>query len=182
MTEPLRVTFDDEIPAPPAGGGPRRTRAVIAMLVVLLLGAGAVTYAVTRKDAASVTAPLAPDAASVTDPPTDPLPPTTEPETPPPTNAAPTSNRFKVGDTFSARCTIAWPTAPAVGTDSIEMRTSCPSVSNEYLFVDVIYGDPNLRVTPSRSTMQIHGKVIDIVRNGLGFTTLAVEANRITLL
>ncbi len=182
MTEPLRVTFDDGIPAPPPGGRPRRTRAVIAMLSVLLLGAGAITYAVTRENAAPVTAPLTPDTAPITDPPTEPPPPPTEPETSPLTNAAPTSHRFEVGDTFSAQCTIAWPTAPAIGTDSIQMRTSCPSVSNEYLFVDVIYGDPKLRVTPNRSTMQIHGKVIDIVRNGLGFTTLAVEATRITLL
>ena len=89
---------------------------------------------------------------------------------------------FDVGEDFDARCTIAWPTAPSRGVDSIQMRTFCPSVPDQFLFVDVVYGDPDFPVTPSRSTMRVRGTIVDIVRSEFGFTVLAVAADDVELL
>lgn len=107
--------------------------------------------------------------------------------TPPAPTSAPPSVRsseahYDVGEEFSAQCTVAWPTAPSRGVDSILMRTSCPGVPQQFLFVDIQYGDPDLPVTPSRSTMRVHGRIVDIVRSEYGFTTLSVLADRVELL
>jgi hypothetical protein len=86
---------------------------------------------------------------------------------------------YEVGSEFFAQCTIAWPTAPQHGVDSIQMRTFCPSVPQQFLFVDIAYADPDLPVSPSVSTMDVHGQVVDIVRSQYGFTVLVVVADRI---
>lgn len=184
MTEPLRVTFDDdESSGPPTDGrGSRRVLVIVVLVALALVGGAAVAFAMAGKHDTPATAP------SITEPPTTALPVTEPPSitapppSAPPTTAAGTARRYRVGDKFNARCTIAWPTAPARGTDSIQMRTSCPSVSDQYLFVDILYKDPGLRVSPSRSTMQVRGKVVDVVRDGLGFTVLAVYADDVVVL
>lgn len=89
---------------------------------------------------------------------------------------------YKVGSTFQGTCTVAWPTAPARGRNNIQMRMTCPGVPDQFLFVDVIYGDPDLPVSPSRSTVQIRGKIADISRSEYGFTVLVVQADRATVL
>lgn len=91
-------------------------------------------------------------------------------------------NSVTPGSPFNARCVIAWPTAPSRGSQSIQMRTSCSGVPNDILFVDIVYADPNLPVTPSRSTMQVQGRVHDLVRSEYGFKVLVVEAHHIELL
>lgn len=113
---------------------------------------------------------------------------------PPPDETTPTTGRssttvtirsseahFDIGEDFDAQCTIAWPTAPSRGVDSIQMRTFCPSVPDQFLFVDVVYGDPDLPVSPSRATMRVRGTIVDIIRSEYGFTVLAVAADDVDL-
>jgi hypothetical protein len=109
------------------------------------------------------------------------LEPTPAPVPPPNPTISSGEQTYEVGSQFAAQCTVAWPTAPQIGTNSIQMRTSCADVASQFLFVDVVYGDPNLPVSPSNSTMYIQGKVADIVRSELGFTIL-VEASSVQLL
>jgi hypothetical protein len=89
---------------------------------------------------------------------------------------------WEIGDKFSATCIIAWPTAPQRGRNTIQMRTSCAGVPKQFLFVDIIYDDPDLPVTPSRSRMKVEGTIVEISRNELGFTVLVVEASDIQVL
>lgn len=114
-------------------------------------------------------------------------PPPPSPEAPPAPSTTPPTVRssephFDIGDPFSARCTVAWPTAPSRGTDNIQMRTSCSGVPDQFLFVDIVYDNPDLPVTPSRSTMQVEGEIVDISRSEYGFTTLVVYATDVELL
>lgn len=120
----------------------------------------------------------------------DPPPPSTvqetasEPEEPQVTEQSPSvtaSGMFEIGDPFKARCTIAWPTAPMRSQRSITMRTSCGGVPGQYLFVDIVYGDPDLNVTPARSTMDVEGVIIDAGESEFGFGVLFVEATDITI-
>lgn len=62
------------------------------------------------------------------------------------------------------------------------MRTFCPGVPDQFLFVDIVYDDPDLPVTPSRSTMQVKGEIADISRSEFGFTVLVVYASDIDVL
>lgn len=105
--------------------------------------------------------------------------------TQPPVTTSPTvrssEQHYGIGDSFSARCTIAWPTAPSRGVDNIQMRTFCPGVPDQFLFVDIVYDDPDLPVTPSRSTMQVKGEIVDISRSEFGFTVLIVHASHVEL-
>lgn len=105
---------------------------------------------------------------------------TLAPTTPPTVRSS--EPHFDIGEPFSARCTVAWPTAPSRGTDNIQMRTSCSGVPDQFLFVDIVYDDPDLPVTPSRSTMQVEGEIVDISRSEYGFTTLVVHASDIEVL
>lgn len=155
---------------------------IAALVAVALIGGAAVALAMAGTDDTPMTTPSSTEPTTTAPPITEPPATTAPPPTAPPTTAVATARRYRVGDEFDARCTIAWPTAPARGTDSIQMRTSWPSVSDEYLFVDVLYEDPDLRVSPSRSTMQVHGEVVDVVRDGLGFTVLAVYADDVEVL
>lgn len=86
---------------------------------------------------------------------------------------------YDVGDEFEAQCTIAWPTAPSYGQGTIIMTTFCPSVPDQFLFVNVVYDDPDLPVAPLKSTMIVHGVITNIVRSTYGYTTLHVEADHI---
>ena len=110
--------------------------------------------------------------------------PTTEPEPEmPPTTVKPiaTGDRYELGDDFSARCTVAWPTAPTRSAQGITMRTTCPSVNKQFLFVDIFYGDPDLDVTPSHPTMDVEGQIVDIGESEMGFKVLMVEADDVTV-
>jgi hypothetical protein len=106
-------------------------------------------------------------------------PPVTEPETTDPPIRS--GDRFDVGDAFDATCTVAWPTAPTRFTQGISMTMSCSGVPGQFLFVNVQYGDPDLPVTPSRSTMRVEGHIEDIAQNEYGFKYLVVVADDVTL-
>lgn len=101
--------------------------------------------------------------------------------TPPPTVRSGEAH-YDVGDPFDAECTIAWPTAPSYGVDSIQMRTFCPGVPDQFLFVDIVYGDTELPVSPSRATMHVRGTIVDIIRSEYGYTVLAVQADTVEVL
>lgn len=109
--------------------------------------------------------------------------------TPAPASPAPTPSptvrssepHFDIGEPFAARCVIAWPTAPSRGTGSIQMRTSCSGVPTQFQFVDIVYPDPDLPVSPSRSSMDVRGEIVDIVRSEFGFTVLVVFAYEIVV-
>lgn len=109
---------------------------------------------------------------------------TTSKATPTPTTDAPpvtSGRRFDIGDRFSATCTVAWPTAPVRGSDSIQMTMDCRGVPGQFPLVQVIYGDPDLPVTPSRSTMRVDGTINDIAQSEFGFKLLVVEADEVAL-
>lgn len=110
--------------------------------------------------------------------------PTTEPESEATTTTAKpiaTGDRYELGDDFAARCTVAWPTAPTRSSQGITMRTTCPKVNKQFLFVDIFYDDPDLDVTPSHPTMDIRGQIVDIAESELGFKVLMVEADEVTV-
>lgn len=86
---------------------------------------------------------------------------------------------FDIGEPFDRTCVVAWPTAPVRATESIQMRMSCIGVPDQFLFVDVIYGDPDLEVTPNKAKMVVHGTIADVARSEYGFTTLVVAADEV---
>ncbi|MCU1400048.1 MAG: hydrolase family protein [Acidimicrobiales bacterium] len=86
-----------------------------------------------------------------------------------------------VGSPFTDTCVIAYPTAPQIGVDSIQMTTTCTGQPPTYLFVDILYGDPNLAVSPTHPTIHVSGAVVDIVTSRYGYTTLVVQADTITV-
>lgn len=88
---------------------------------------------------------------------------------------------YAVGDAFVATCTVAWPTAPARGTSSVTIRTTCPGVPAQFLFVDITIDNPDLPVTPSHSTVDVEGVIADISRSEFGFTVLVVYATDATV-
>jgi hypothetical protein len=110
--------------------------------------------------------------------------PTTEPSqttTPSPPPVSDGTSHFEIGDRFVASCVVAWPTAPVRTTTTIQMRMSCNGVPQQYLFVDVVYPDPNLQVTPSTGYMQVEGTIADMATSEFGYRTLIVQADRILL-
>ncbi|MEV0569125.1 SGNH/GDSL hydrolase family protein [Dactylosporangium sp. NPDC050588] len=118
---------------------------------------------------------------------------------PPPAPSAPASNtaaaaarpsaspigdgtsHWNVGDAFRSHCVVAWPTAPVRTTQYIQMRMSCQGVPQQFLFVDVVYPDPKLNVTPSTGSMLVEGKIADLTQSEYGFRTVVVQASRIVL-
>lgn len=110
--------------------------------------------------------------------------PITEPAPPPETSAttATTASRgYRAGSRFSARCTIAWPSAPMRSASGTELTTTCSGVPSRYQFVQVFYPDPDLDVTPAHPTMDVEGEVVDSARSELGYEVLAVRARRLTV-
>jgi lysophospholipase L1-like esterase len=100
--------------------------------------------------------------------------------TPPPTIRS-DEQHFDVGDPFTGTCTVAWPSAPARGVSSVTIRTTCPGVPAQFLFVDITIDDPDLAVTPSHPTVAVEGVVADISRSEFGFTVLVVYASSATV-
>lgn len=98
-----------------------------------------------------------------------------------PTPSAPTDS-LAIGSSFASRCVVAWPTAPTVTSNGIEMTMSCDAVpESRYLFTDVTYGDPNLPVTPDDSTAYVVGKVVDVATSDYGYKELVVQASSVKL-
>jgi lysophospholipase L1-like esterase len=112
---------------------------------------------------------------AVPDPPPDSI---AAPESSPPIDAGPS---FEKGDAFDDVCAVAWPTAPLYTADSIQMRMSCQRTPSQFTFVDVIYGDPDLPITPSTGYVSVRGVVAGVAESGLGFRILLVEASAVDL-
>lgn len=91
------------------------------------------------------------------------------------------SQRFGIGDEFSAMCSVAWPTAPTYTADSIIMTMHCPDVPQQFLFVQVSYPDPNLPINPSTGSVRVHGTVVNIATSAYGPKTLVVQADDVDL-
>jgi hypothetical protein len=110
---------------------------------------------------------------------TAPAPPTT---TTPSTTTSTGGQPLAIGSSFASECVVAWPTAPVVTSNSIQMTMSCDAVpENEYLFTDVVYGDPNLHVTPNNSRAYVVGKIVDVATSGYGYKELVVQASSVKL-
>jgi hypothetical protein len=98
------------------------------------------------------------------------------------TTSASPSNSLAIGSSFASWCVVAWPTAPTVTSNSIEMTMSCDAVpESEYLFTDVIYGDPNLAVSPDDDQAYVVGKVTDVATSDYGYKELVVQASSVKL-
>jgi len=91
-----------------------------------------------------------------------------------------TGGRLTVGSSFASWCVVAWPTAPTITANSIEMTMSCAAVpEGEYLFTDVIYGNPHLPISPDHARAYVVGKIIDIARSEEGYSELVVQASSV---
>ena len=86
-----------------------------------------------------------------------------------------------IGSPFADTCVVAYPTAPQIGVDSIQMTTTCKGQPPKYLFVEILYGDPQLAVSPTHPTIHVKGSVVDIVTSRYGYTTLVVQADTVTV-
>jgi pimeloyl-ACP methyl ester carboxylesterase len=89
--------------------------------------------------------------------------------------------QFTPGAPFVASCVNAWPTAPSYTSTSITMTMSCSGVPSKYLFVQVIYGDPNFPIRPSTGRVSVRGRVVDVARSAYGYSELLVEATTVTI-
>ena len=98
-----------------------------------------------------------------------------------PSSAPATVSEFGVGYHYSGSCRVAWPTAPTVTSESIQMLMDCAGVPNKYSLVQVVYGDPTLNVTPSTGAMTVSGEVVDIAKNGNGMTLPVILADSIDI-
>lgn len=111
-------------------------------------------------------------------------PPSPEPTDEPsedPSSISDGSQRFGIGDTFEASCSVAWPTAPTYTSDSIVMTMHCPEVPQQFLFVQVTYPDPGLAITPSTGQVTVHGRVTNFAKSAYGYQELLVTADDIDL-
>jgi pimeloyl-ACP methyl ester carboxylesterase len=108
--------------------------------------------------------------------------PTTTTTAPASAPSTPSPQALSVGAPFDSECVVAWPTAPVRTSDSIQMTMSCSQVpENEYLFAQVVYGDPNLPVTPDHSRVHVIGKIVDIATSAYGYKELVVDASSVQL-
>ena len=97
-----------------------------------------------------------------------------------PTPAPSVSQPLAIGAPFDSECVVAWPTAPVRTSDSIQMTMSCKGVPEDrFLFTQVVYGDPNLPITPDHDQARVIGKVADIATSGYGYRELVVEATSV---
>lgn len=118
-----------------------------------------------------------------------PTPTTTQPETPPPTTTATTvtstpttTGSLTSGASFSSMCVVAWPTAPTITSNSIQMTMSCNAVpEGEYLFTVVTYGDPTLPICPDHPAAYVVGKVSGTATSDYGYKELLVQAPSVTV-
>lgn len=140
------------------------------------------TAELVAREVESALAPAAAPAPQTTSPArpgsTPPLaPPTTSP--PPLRDPAP---RFEIGSPFDAKCINAWPTAPSYTPTTITLTTTCTGVSKQFLFVQVIYDDPDLPITPNTGQFRVRGRIVNTARSAYGYSTLIVQADRIDIL
>jgi pimeloyl-ACP methyl ester carboxylesterase len=103
---------------------------------------------------------------------------------PPPTTSVPPvrqAGAYTPGSPFDDYCVINWPTAPIYTSDSIQMVMGCAHVDGgQFFYTAVIYGDPNLKPTPSTGPMHVVGTVIDVATSAYGYRVLEVQAKSIS--
>jgi hypothetical protein len=105
---------------------------------------------------------------------------TTAAPTPAPSASQPRSQSLAVGASFDSECVVAWPTAPVRTSASIQMTMSCQGVpEDKFLFTQVLYGDPNLAITPNHDQAQVIGKIVNVATSGYGYSELVVEATSV---
>jgi len=101
---------------------------------------------------------------------------------PPPTTSttsAPTGS-LAIGSHFDSECVVAWPTAPVTTSTSIQMTMSCNAVpERQFLFTEVIYGDPNLPISPDHARAHVIGTVVDTATSAYGYKELVVQASSV---
>jgi hypothetical protein len=88
---------------------------------------------------------------------------------------------FEMGAAFDEKCVVAWPTAPTRTSRDIQMTMDCTNVPKQYLLTKVVYGDPNLPITPSTGQIRVRGHVVDVARSEYGFKLLVVQADSVDL-
>jgi hypothetical protein len=94
----------------------------------------------------------------------------------------PSEGSLAVGSSFASWCVVAWPTAPVISSEGIEMTMSCDAVpEDEYLFTEVFYEDPDLPVSPEHARAYVVGKVADVAHSEYGYDELVVEASSVRL-
>lgn len=103
-----------------------------------------------------------------------------KPRPAPSTSTAPPSDSLSIGSSFVSWCVVAWPTAPVVSSEGIQMTMSCDAVpENEYLFTVVLYGDPDLPVSPEHARAYVEGTISDVAESEYGYRELVVEATSV---
>jgi hypothetical protein len=102
------------------------------------------------------------------------------PSTPSPTTVTTGSGALENGAQFSSMCVVAWPTAPTITGNSIQMTMSCNAVpESDYLFTVVTYGDPNLAICPDHPDAYVTGTVNGAATSDYGFKELLVTASSV---
>jgi hypothetical protein len=102
--------------------------------------------------------------------------------TPPPSasGTSGTDGSLGIGSEFESWCVVAWPTAPVTSSEGIEMTMSCEAVPEDrYLFTEVLYGDPDLPISPEDSRAYVVGRVADVAHSEYGYDELVVEASSV---
>jgi hypothetical protein len=103
-----------------------------------------------------------------------------KPEPAPSTETAPPSDSLEIGSSFASWCVVAWPTAPVVSSEGIQMTMSCDAVpESEYLFTAVLYGDPDLPVSPEHARAYVEGTISDVAESEYGYRELVVLATNV---
>jgi hypothetical protein len=117
---------------------------------------------------------------------TPPPPTTTTTQAPPPTTASTvtstptTTGSLTSGSSFASTCVVAWPTAPTITSNSIQMTMSCNAVpESEYLFTVVTYDDPNLAICPASPDADVVGTISGTAQSEYGYKELLVQASSV---
>jgi pimeloyl-ACP methyl ester carboxylesterase len=120
----------------------------------------------------------------------EPAPTTTQTASPAPqqSSSTPTTTKppsatqpLSVGSPFDDECVVVWPTAPVRTSHDIEMTMSCAHVpEGQFLFTQVVYGDPNLPITPSTGKVHVVGQVVDVATSSYGYRELVVQATTVS--
>lgn len=109
--------------------------------------------------------------------------PSPKPRPGPPTSTSqppPSEGSLAIGSSFESWCVVAWPTAPVISSEGIEMTMSCDAVpGDEYLFTEVFYEDPDLPVSPEHARAYVVGQVADVAHSEYGYDELVVEASSV---
>ncbi len=94
--------------------------------------------------------------------------------------AAPSDDSLSIGSTFASWCVVAWPTAPVISKEGIQMTMSCDAVpENEYLFTVVLYGNPDLPISTEHSRAFVEGTISDVAESEYGYRELVVQATSV---